>query len=133
MSTLLPDWENRLGEAIAKWRSQPFRWDRDCGRWAAACVIAQTGVDPIADLRGQYRTKREALKLLATTPMAERLDALFPRVHPALAQRGDIALAQDTCLGVVTGGEALFYFVDGGMTALPRAQWTAAWGVGRDG
>ena len=133
MSTLLPDWENRLSETVAEWRSRPFKWSRDCGRWAAACVIAQTGEDPIAELRGRYSTKREAMRLLAEKPMAERLDEIFPRVHPALAQRGDIALVQDSCLGCVTGGEALFYFAEGGMIGIPRAEWVAVWGVGRDG
>ena len=133
MSQMLPDWENRLSETIAQWQDRPFRWDRDCARWMAAFVIAQTGEDPLADLRGQYSTKREALKLLAEKPMAERLDAVFPRVHPAFAQRGDIALVQESCLGCVLGEDALFFFAEGGMTTVPRAQWDGVWGVGRDG
>lgn len=133
MTKLLPDWENRLGATIAKWRPRPFRWDRDCARWVAACVIAQTGQDPIRDLRGQYRTKRDALKLLAKGALIERLDGLFPRVHPAMAQRGDIALVQESCLGCVTGGEALFYFAKEGMISIPRYEWSAVWAVGRDG
>lgn len=133
MSVLLPDWEERLSDTIRTWRARPFRWDRDCGRWAAACVIAQTGEDPLAELRGQYSTKRQALKLLAEKSMSERLDTMFDRVHPCFAQRGDIALVQESCLGCVIGGEALFYFAGGGMVAVPRADWTAAWKVGRDG
>lgn len=132
MTQRLPNWGNRLAETVAEWRARPFRWDRDCGRWAAACVMAQTGEDPLADLRGQYRTKREALKLLAETPMAERLDGMFPQVHPAMAQRGDIALTQGLCLGCVMGGEALFYFEDG-MTMVPRGEWSGVWGVGCNG
>lgn len=130
-ATYLPDWENRLNETIAKWRSRPFRWDRDCGRWAAACVIAQTGNDPMHELRTQYRTKREAMKLLAKQPMADRLDGMFERVHPAFAQRGDIALTQEHCCGCVLGATALFYFVDGGMIEIPRSEWQAVWAVGR--
>lgn len=133
MSVLLPDWEQRLSDTIKIWRTRPFRWDRDCGRWAAACVIAQTGEDPLAELRGQYSTKRAALKLLAEKSMYERLDGMFERVEPCFAQRGDIALVQDNCLGCVIGGEALFYFAEGGMTAVPRSDWSAAWKVGRDG
>jgi len=127
----LPDWENRLNETIAEWAARPFRWDRDCARWVAACTIAITGVDPLVDLRGKYRTKREAMALLAEKPMEDHLDGIFPRVHPAMAQRGDIALTQDNCLGCVLGGEALFYFEDGGMTTVPRAMWQGVWGVGR--
>lgn len=131
MSSRLPNWENRLSETIAEWRVRPFRWDRDCARWVSACVIAQTGEDPLRDLRGLYRTKREALLLLAEKPMAERLDERFERVHPAFARRGDIALTQETCLGCVMGGEALFYFAEGGMTMVPRREWSGVWAVGR--
>lgn len=127
--TRLPDWESRLGETLARWNARPFRWDRDCARRAAACVIAVTGEDPLADLRGAYRTKHEALRLLAEVPMAERLDLLFPRIHPAFAWRGDIALAQDSCLGVVLGGEASFCS-PAGVELLPRAEWQGVWGVG---
>lgn len=127
---MLPDWENRLTETVAEWKAIPFRWDRDCGRFAAAVVIAQTGIDPLHELRSQYSTKREAMRLLAEKSMTARLDEMFPQVHPAFAQRGDIALTQETCLGCVLGAEALFYFKDG-MTMLPRSEWEGVWGVGR--
>lgn len=131
--TRLPDWETRLLETVGQWRVRPFRWDRDCGRWAAACVMAQTGDDPLKDLRPLYRTKAAALRLLAEKPMEQRLDEMFPRIHPALAQRGDIVLTQEMCLGcIITGGEAMFYF-ENGMTMIPRAEWSAAWAVGRHG
>jgi len=128
----LPDWETRLHDVLASWRERSFRWDRDCARFMAAFVKAQTGVDPIADLRSQYRTKRAALKILAAKSMEERLDAQFPRIHTAFAQRGDIALVQDMCLGCVIGDSALFFGEDG-MTTLPRSEWQGVWGVGRDG
>ncbi len=128
--TRLPDWETRLGETVARWRTRPFRWDRDCARWLADCVIAQTGEDPLEDLRGQYRTKRGALRLLAEKPMAQRLDEKFPRVEPAFARRGDIALMQDSCLGLVLGGEAMAYGEDGRMTMFPRRDWQGVWSVG---
>ena len=86
----------------------------------------------MSDLRGQYRTEREALKLLAAKPMPEYLDERFPRVHPAQARRGDIALAQENCLGIVIAGDALF-FVDGVLAPIARAEWQGTWGVGRDG
>lgn len=128
--TRLADWDARLSATIMEWRERPFRWNRDCARWMAAFVIAQTGEDPLADLRGKYRTKRQALKLLAEQPMMERLDEVFPRIPAAFARRGDIALTQDSCLGCVVGGEALFFFEDG-MTTVPRSEWQAVWGVGR--
>ena len=122
--TRLANWEARLSVTIAEWRERPFRWDRDCARWMAAFVIAQTDEDPLADLRGKYRTKRQS--------MVERLDEVFPRVPTALARRGDIALTQGNCLGCVIGGDALF-FIDGLITPVSRAEWEGTWGVGRDG
>lgn len=131
--TRLKDWDARLSATIMEWRERPFRWDRDCARRMAAYVIAQTGEDPLAGLRGQYRTKREALQLLAEKSMTEFLDERFPRVPAALARRGDIALVQENCLGLVIGGEAMFCFAEGGSTMVPRAEWEGVWGVGRDG
>lgn len=128
----LPDWETRLHEVISEWRNRTFRWNGDCARFMAAFVIAQTGQDPLVDLRGQYRTKREALRLLAEMPMADRLDRKFARTHPAFAQRGDIAMMQDMCLGCVLGSEAMF-FGENGMTMVPRADWQHVWEVGRNG
>ncbi|NCP10840.1 MAG: hypothetical protein GW859_02595 [Sphingomonadales bacterium] len=128
----LPDWEQRLGETVARWRLRTFRWDRDCVRWLADCVIAQTGEDPLAGMRGRYRTKREALRLLAESPLAERLDEKFARIAPAFARRGDIALMQDSALGLVLGGEAMAFGEDGRMTMIPRREWQAVWAVGHE-
>ena len=129
----LPNWENRLALTLAQWRGRQFRWDADCARYLAAVTIAVTGEDPLADLRGQYRTKREALALLSQKPMASWLDDRFPRVPIALAQRGDIALAGDMHLGCVIGGEALFFTETGFLGPTPRSDWQGVWGVGRDG
>ncbi|MEM9765381.1 MAG: hypothetical protein AAF968_23255 [Pseudomonadota bacterium] len=133
MTQRLPDWENRLSETLAEWRVRRHRWNADCARYAGAVVIAQTGEDPIADLRGRYRTKREALKLLAEKPMIDRWDERFPRVPAALAQRGDIALIGEHSLGCVIGSEGQFFLPTGEMGLVPRAQWDLVWGVGRDG
>lgn len=129
--TRLANWEARLSATIMEWRERPFRWDRDCARRNAAFVIAQTGKDPLSGLRGQYRTKRQALQLLAAKPMTEFLDERFPRVPAALARRGDIALVQENCLGLVIGGEAMFCFEDSGTVMVPRSEWEGVWGVGR--
>lgn len=129
----LPDWEARLSAVLAEWSTRRFRWDGDCARFAAATVIAVTGEDPLADLRGRYRTRREAMAILEEKPMEARLDAMFPRVPIGLAQRGDIALLDAMALGCVIGGDARGFGPDGVMDLMPRAEWLGAWGVGRDG
>lgn len=126
----LPDWENRLSATIVQWRRRKFRWDRDCARFAAACAIAVTGEDPLTDLRGAYRSKTAAMKILAGKSMAEHLDERFLRGAPSLARRGDIALMDDNCLGVVLGGEAMFLDPSEGTVMIPRAEWQGVWSVG---
>lgn len=129
----LPDWENRLSATLGEWLLKRFRWHSDCARFAAAITIAQTGHDPLADLRGQYRTLREAMELLAEKPMEARLDERFPRVPVAFAQRGDIPLIGDHALGCVIGSQGQFFMPGGEMGFVPRAEWDHVWGVGRDG
>lgn len=133
MMQRLPDWENRLSDTLADWSTRTFRWDADCARYLAAIVIAITGHDPIADLRGQYRTKREALKLLAEKPMEKRLDERFPRIPIAFAQRGDIALTHEIALGCILGSEAQCFVGNGRMGLVARPDWLGTWAVGHNG
>jgi hypothetical protein len=44
--------------------SQPFAWGAlDCSLFMAGWVLARTGIDPAAALRGRYATERGALRL----------------------------------------------------------------------
>ena len=119
-------WQSKLSEYLIaaqdKYKREGFGYDRThCVTFAGDWVQILTGVDPIADYRGQYTTEAEAMALL------EQLDvtlyqALQKRfgdpVHPAKAQRGDIAYreSEKMCGIFFTAGarmEALF-LVDGG-------------------
>jgi hypothetical protein len=119
-------WQRRLNVYIIaaqqEYKEQGFGYGTfDCVHFVGNWVTELTGVDPIADYRGQYTTEAEAKSLL------EQLDgtlyqALQKRfgdpVHPAKAQRGDIAYreSEKMCGIFFTAGarmEALF-LVDGG-------------------
>lgn len=128
----LPDWQTRLGAAIEVVRTAPFAWGpHDCCSFAANCVHACTGVDPLAAERGAYATAKEAAGRLATYGGVVGLgDALFgARKAPLLARVGDVGLAvidgRDTL--VVCNGTTWLGPGEHGLVALPFDAATAAW------
>ncbi|MFN3231682.1 MAG: DUF6950 family protein [Alphaproteobacteria bacterium] len=93
----LPDWPERLADTIARLEDEPFRWGRhDCGTFAAECVEAITGADPIAGFRGAYEDEagaKQALKEIGAGSLYHTLTKLFGKsVPPARARRGDLVL-----------------------------------------
>ncbi len=113
-------------------QARGFRWrfPRDCVSFAAACVEAQTGRDPLADVP-RWRTRSEALAVAEFAGGLEHaLDARFNRIAPAMAQRGDIAGLPDPLLGVrlmVVEGDTLVGPGGRGLERLPRSAMTMAW------
>ena len=103
------DWEARLFAAVDAARAAPFEWGtHDCALFVADAVLAMTGHDYAADLRGQYSTQAGALRLLADTPLRARMDALFPSIEVRMAQRGDAVMDATGALGVCLGERAAF-------------------------
>jgi len=93
------DWPQRLSAVIRAAPIQPRAYGvHDCGLHAADGVLAITGEDPAADLRGQYHDYRGSLRILQVRRGVRSLeawaDSLFPRVDPVLAERGDWALVR---------------------------------------
>lgn len=111
-----------------------FRWraGRDCVSFAAACIEAQTGVDPLTDVP-RWRTRREALAVAEFAGgLQHALDARLTRVPPALAKRGDIAGLPDPLFGVrlmVIEGETLVGPGARGLERLPRSAMVLAWSI----
>jgi hypothetical protein len=119
----LADWAERLAALVEARRHAPFAWGRhDCGLFAADAVLACTGQDPAAALRGRYATEAEAEALMGPAGglygfvrgmEAARGTALCP---PALAQRGDTALVlvgNQLAMGVVLGDVVAAPGIDG--------------------
>lgn len=128
------DWPERLVEYIAARNEQRFTWGKgkqDCCSFAAGGVMAQTGVDLMADI-SDYATADEADAILATTSLEELTDARLPRREaPSFAQRGDVGLA-------LLDGEPTLMLVEGAtivgpgrrrLERLPRVALTIAWAV----
>lgn len=125
-----------LIEAIEQRQSRPFRWrrGRECVGFAGACVQAQTGRDPLADLP-TWRTRREALAVAeAEGGLEAAIDRRFTRVPLALAQRGDLAGLPDDLFGVrlmIIEGDMLVAPGTCGLERRPRSEMTLAWSTQR--
>lgn len=92
----LPDWQVRLAELFAARAGKPFAWGAfDCCMFAADAVLAVTGHDPAADLRGAYATEAEARAVLARLGGVAgiAIRRAGPVVPTALAQPGDVGLS----------------------------------------
>ncbi|WP_413061938.1 DUF6950 family protein [Sphingomonas carotinifaciens] len=127
----LPDWEPRLADYLASVLHAPHAYgSHDCALHGANAVLAVTGVDRGAAFRGRYTTEigaARALKKHGAGTLEATFDAQLPMIPPALAQRGDLVLAQGA-IGVCVGGEAMFAGA-AGLERIGRAQWTRAWRV----
>lgn len=134
--TRLPRWESRLHAYLTAQAAASFTYGTcDCALFCAGAVEAVTGEDPATAFRGKYSTARgshRALKRYGAGTLEATVDALFPVIAPAFAQRGDIVLHGEA-LGVCVGRHALFVGQEGereGLVHVPRDQWTKAWKVG---
>ena len=107
-----PGWERRLEHRLEAARTRPYvLGEHDCFRVVCAAVEALTGVDRWPEFAGRYRTRREALALIASygSNFLAAFDWFFGgrRIDVRWAQRGDIcALATpdgERHLGVCLG------------------------------
>ncbi len=91
-----PDWEARLAAYLEPLRARQFAWGRhDCCTFSAGAVEAMTGVDPMPEFRGVYRSAASsvrALRKIGAGDLARTLDGKFRSVTPSLAQRGDLVM-----------------------------------------
>lgn len=133
------DWEQAFAAYLAGCEGRPYAWgEHDCLLFAAGAAIAITGEDPAAHVRGRYRSKRGALRVLRELghgSLEAAIDARYPETPIGFARRGDWAL-YETAVGVVVGRIALFVggIEDGGdeqprLIRVPRHEWQKAWSV----
>jgi hypothetical protein len=109
-------WESRLAEALRDARPREFdpkAWN--CALFCRACVEAITS---------------HALPRRLSGTLEETVDALFPRVRPSLAQRGDVVLMNvpQPSLGIAYGRKAAFVTASG-LTYYPMRKARIAWSV----
>lgn len=131
-----PDWRRRLGETLAAAADRPFVFGAlDCCLFAADCVIAQTGFDPVAEFRGRYTTARGAARILRRAGFAN-FEALFDVRFPAtqVLGVGDLALIPEggdgPAMAVVVPPSLIACFdMSDGLITLPLAAASKGWRV----
>lgn len=132
MTARLLDWQVRLEACLAERWARPFAWgQQDCALCAADCVLACTGVDPAARLRGTYSNAAGAAAVLRTHGGLVAIAArnLGAEVAPLCATLGDVGLVANggrECLAVCTGPVWLAPGPNG-LTPFPPECVTRAW------
>lgn len=93
------DWPEKLAEELRASLSRKFEWGVfDCCLFAANCIRAMTDVDVAENIRGKYKTKHGALRVVRSFGSIEKLaDAYattggFEEVKKEFLRRGDIVL-----------------------------------------
>jgi len=91
-------WELALADVVAMHGDQPFEWGKsDCLTMVADAALAMTGIDPLADYRGRYKSARGAkgkMRQAGYADVGEAIASQFGEVAPAMARRGDIGLVE---------------------------------------
>lgn len=143
MLTRLPDWQSALERFLDDNQNRPFRYGSwDCCHFTCEAVRIITGTDIISDFRNQYRSRKEALRMIQAVTgsisvqrIAEHVTAAhcMPEVPILKAQRGDVALirrARDFSLGLVAlNGREIMTTSRRGLVRIPLALGVRAWQV----
>ena len=151
----LEQWPKLLAAFIVSRRAMPFEWGKnDCGLFAADAILAMTGVDLAAEIRGTYSTEAEANAALANSQEARSQGAPLADGYSLLAafaasaakahgmkegpvlfgQRGDLCLYPHLELGdtlVIVGMEGHQVLGPGanGLASYDRAKCSRCWRV----
>lgn len=125
----------RFDALILERTGTPFAWGRhDCCLWAADCVLAITGTDPAADVRGTYADAAGAAAVLAGIGGIETAGARAgEQIAPMFATWGDVGLVVSdgrNTLAVCAGAGWLAPAADG-LALLPFNAAMTAWRVAR--
>lgn len=124
----VPGWQRKLNdymyEAQARYQRDGLVWGSlDCAHFIGDWCEILTGTDPLDGYRGAYSNEEEAFALLRSRDRSlyQALRSRFGNpVHPAKAQRGDIAYRKDDrALGIFfTSGPRMMaiFLADGGFT-----------------
>lgn len=130
------DWPERLNALLAERYARPFAFgSNDCCLFAADTVLALTGFDLGAALRGQYSTAEEAARVLQEEGGVQALATTMlgqPRELPLLAQRGDVVCVEmegRLSLGVVVGNGQWCAPGASGLVFRPMSEVLQAWEV----
>lgn len=91
-----PEWEKRLVAVTEAHMNTPLVWGKsDCLLTVADAVEAATGDDPAKDIRGKYKGKTGAYRLIKSRGFDSLIAILadrFEEIPASLAQRGDVGI-----------------------------------------
>ena len=93
-------WEKRLVAVTEAHLVTSLVWGKsDCLLTTCDAIEAMTGVDPAADIRGKYKSKAGAYRLIKQRgydSLGAVLADRFEEIGTAMAQRGDVGIYQNT-------------------------------------
>lgn len=131
------NWEDQLAIGIAEWSSTDFKWgESDCVCSSFACVERMTGIDPMAEFRGNYDDEESAKQLIKNQGHSSLYHMLIAHlgkpIKATFAQRGDIvyrkASLEGGAVGICIGAEAVFKS-DVGWTRVKLLSCARAWRI----
>jgi len=102
-------WESDLRRVVLSYAGRPFVWgESDCACFAADCVAAISGVDPLAPYRGTYsgrlgataRMLFRSYRSVAQAAGAELQKAGARPIDPRAARAGDVGVTADDVLAI---------------------------------
>jgi len=137
------NWQSEFDLLITSSRNRPFEWGKwDCCLFVADAILAVTGEDLAAGLRGHYSSLREARWLLraryGSASIERSVARLFsiagiPEITPGFAMRGDPVIARsgrDFQIGLVAlNGSIIINSETKGLASVPRSLVTRAWHI----
>ncbi|MCG9534373.1 DUF6950 family protein [Providencia huaxiensis] len=106
-----PQWTIQLPETLRAAMSRPFSWgEHDCCLFTADCALAVCGIDIAEKVRGRYKTKSGAMRVLKSEfgDLESGLSSFFTGIEPDKATRGDIVMFngdEGKTLGVLWAGK----------------------------
>ena len=106
------DWNQRLHAYVISVRDKEFEYGvHDCCTFAAGCVEAVLGIDPMAEFREQYHSLEQGNEALQTIGDGDLFRTLHKVLGPSLpgagGHKGDVAFFDCAC-GIVIGRVAMF-------------------------
>jgi hypothetical protein len=133
--TRLHDWQLRYAAFARERAAMPFAWGaNDCCLFAADAVLALTGTDPAAQLRGTYSTALGAMRVLKEHWGVAGLatNVLGASMPPALAGVGDVVLIEtgDYHALAICNGTSVIGAGERGIVGYGIGAAKAAWRIG---
>ncbi len=134
--------ESAIVAAMDTAAETPMRWGKDdCALWTANILRPVLGYDPAAEWRGKYRTRDGSRRAAGTNGLLGAIRAIarrhhWKRIHPVLAQPGDVGMVWTTyddkpVLATVICRKRGWFVgrAASGITLLPADRVAMAWSV----